>query len=402
MSKESKRAKMAEAVFTEEMMAEMRAKAGLKLRIDHSVNNEEATRMAIRKFADGIGDPNPLWSDADYAQKTRYGSIVAPPSWIFAVFAGIQFGWRGLGGFHSATEVEFYRPILVNDRITPECTFLGFDGPRPSEFAEKVVVNKKQAVYTNQRGELVARNRWFVTRMERARARARGKYTSLKLPHPWTEPELKAIEEEVLAEEIRGADSRFWEDVEIGDELKPVVKGPLGMTDEIAFLIGGGAPIPRLAAHGVQLRQYRKHPAWAFRDPNTYALEPIFSVHYNKEAADAQGGLPMPYDVGFQRLCWQIHLLTNWMGDDGWLKRSFTEYRKFVYHSDVVRLKGKVAKKYVDKDGESCVDVETTAVNQRGEEVMPGEATIALPSREKGGFPLDTRLPAAGAQPKSS
>ena len=69
---------------------------------------------------------------------------------------------------------------------------------------------------------------------------------------------------------------RYWEDVEVGEELKPVVKGPLGMTDEIAFLIGGGAPIPRLAAHGVQLRQYRRHPAWAFRDPTTHALEPIY------------------------------------------------------------------------------------------------------------------------------
>jgi acyl dehydratase len=390
---ESKKVKMPEAIITEEMIAEMRSRAGLKLRIKHSINNEEATRLAIRKFADGIGDPNPLWSDADYARKTRYGSIVAPPSWIWAVFAGVQFGWRGLGGFHSSTNVEFYRPILLNDKITPECWFINFEGPKPSKFAEKVVVNKKAANYTNQRNELVARSQWYVTRMERARARAKGKYTSLTLPHPWTEPELKAIEEEVLSEEIRGANPRFWEDVKTGEELKPVVKGPLGLTDEVAFLIGGGAPIPRLVAHGVQLRQYRRHPAWAFRDPDTHALEPIFSVHYNKEAAYAQGGLPMQYDIGFQRHCWQIHMLTNWMGDDGWLKRSFAEYRKFVYHSDVVWVKGRVTKKYIDKDGESCVDIKTNAVNQRGEEVMPGRATIALPSRGKGIFPLDTRLP---------
>ena len=36
--------------------------------------------------------------------------------------------------------------------------------------------------------------------------------------------------------------------MEIGQELKPLVKGPITMTDEIAFLIGGGAPIPRLTA----------------------------------------------------------------------------------------------------------------------------------------------------------
>jgi acyl dehydratase len=390
---ESKRVKMPEAVITEEMIEEMRRKIGTKLRIDHSINNEEATRSAIRKFADGIGDPNPLWSDAEYAGKTRYRSIVAPPSWIFSVFSGLQFGWRGLAGFHNATDAEFYLPILLNDKIRPECIYAGFDGPKPSKFAERIIIDKKENSYTNQRNELVAKTKWSSMRMERAKAREKGKYSRIKLPHPWTEEELKKIEEEVLSEEIRGSTPRFWEDVKIGEELKPVVKGPIGMTDEIAFLIGGGAPIPRLAAHGVQLRQYRKHPAWAYRDPNTHALEPIYSVHYNKEAAQAQGRLPMPYDVGFQRHSWQIHLLTNWMGDDGWLKRSYAEYRRFVYHSDVVWLKGRITKKYIDSEGEYCVDIETSAINQRGEDVMPGGATIALPSRENKIFPLDKRLP---------
>ena len=56
----------------------MRAKTGIILRIDQGINNEEATRMAILKFADGIGDPNPLWRNEEYAKKTRYGSIITP------------------------------------------------------------------------------------------------------------------------------------------------------------------------------------------------------------------------------------------------------------------------------------------------------------------------------------
>jgi acyl dehydratase len=81
------------------------------------------------------------------------------------------------------------------------------------------------------------------------------------------------------------------------------------------------------------------------------------------------------------------------MGDDGWLKKSHVEFRKFVYFSDVVRLEGKVVKKYIDENGEPCVDIETTAINQRNEEVMPGSGTVILPSREKGTFPLGKRLP---------
>ena len=389
----AKKVQMTEGIFTEELIAEMRAKTGIILRIDQGINNEEATRMAILKFADGIGDPNPLWRNEEYAKKTRFGTIIAPPSWVFSVFAGINFGWKGLGGFHSSTDAEFYKPIYRNDKITPQCQFNGFDGPKPSSFAEKVIVNKKENTYRNQNGELVAKVNWFVTRMERLKARQKGRDSAMKLPYQWSEVELKKIEADILAEEPRGATIRYWEDVQVGEKLNHITKGPLGMTDEIAFLIGGGAPIARLAAHGVMLRSYQTHPAWAYRDPDTGALEPIFSVHYNKAAAFAQGGLPLQYDIGFKRHTWQMHLLTNWMGDDGWLKRTHVEFRKFVYFSDVVRLEGTVTKKYMDDNGEPCVDIDTTAINQRDEMVMPGNGTVILPSREKKSFPIDKRQP---------
>ncbi len=42
-----------------------------------SAYNEYATRMAILKFTEGVGDPNPLWSDSEYAKNSPYGSIIA-------------------------------------------------------------------------------------------------------------------------------------------------------------------------------------------------------------------------------------------------------------------------------------------------------------------------------------
>jgi hypothetical protein len=74
------------------------------------------------------------------------------------------------------------------------------------------------------------------------------------------------------------------------------------------------------------------------------------------------------------------------------IQHSRAEYRKFVYLSDVLWIKGKIKNKYIDEDGEYCVDIETSALNQRGVEVMPGDATIILPSREKNLWPLDRRL----------
>ena len=388
-------ARMAEATITPDMIEAMRARVGTRLRIDHSINNEEATRIAIAKFAAGIGDTNPLWTDAAYAAASRYGALVAPPSFVIGVFSGIQFGWPGLGSFHSDSTLRFYRPILLGDRVTPSCTYIGFDGPRPSSFAETMVIDRFHNAYHNQRGELVAEIDWSVINVERAKAKTRGSERSLPVPHRWQDDELQAIEAKVRAEQPRGARPYLWEDIAVGDALPTLTKGPIGMTDEIAFVAGGGAPIPRLAAHAAALQNYDRHPAWAFRDPDSGALEPIYAVHYNRNAARAMG-LPVQYDVGFQRQCWQLHLLTHWSGDNAWIKHAQAQYRRFVYLGDVVELSGSVSRTYIDDEREHCVDVVTSAFNQRGENVMPGTATVVFPSRAQGAVPLDRRLPKPG------
>ena len=84
--------------------------------------------------------------------------------------------------------------------------------------------------------------------------------------------------------------------------------------------------------------------------------------------------------------------LTDWMGDEGWLKTCYAKYTKFVYLSDVLWLRGKVNRKYVDPEGEFCVEVGSSTQNQRKEEVMPGRSTVVLPSREKKTWPLERRL----------
>jgi acyl dehydratase len=34
---------------------------------------------AIQRYAQAIGDPNPLYSDPDFASKNKYGRLLAPP-----------------------------------------------------------------------------------------------------------------------------------------------------------------------------------------------------------------------------------------------------------------------------------------------------------------------------------
>lgn len=375
---------LARAQFTDEMLAEMRALVGTQLRTEACLNNEYATRLAILRFCEGIGDDNPLFTDAQYAAQGPFGVQVAPPSFIFACLGSVQVGWRGLGGFHCETKMEFNQPIRVGDKINASVTFDGFDGPTAdSNFGGRRIKDYILQQYINQDGAVVADFICSRMRFERGEMQKRAETRKLEVPHPWKDEEIAAIEAQILAEKPRGAEPRFWDDVQVGDEIDVITKGPLGLSDFIAFIAAGAAPIPRVSAHSVALKRYHKHPKWAFRDPRTHALEPVYSVHYNDYAAQLQGA-QMAYDVGIQRTSWGIHALTNWMGDAGTLKEVFGQYRAHVYLGDIVRLGGRVESKEINAAGEHLVRLTTWARNQREQNVMPGTAVIALPARAAG------------------
>jgi len=392
---EAEIAQLHENALTDATLTDWEKRIGLELRVGN-VFNQTVSYEAIRNFSNGVGDANPLYRDPEYAQKSMYEALVASPSWTASVFPHwVLQGLPGIHADHSASDWEFLKPIYVSDKIYPKCYFVGYD-VKPSKFANRTAFEYQRFEYWNQRGELVSRGYNLLVRYERQTAKKRseegkGKYDYIKIPHPWTEEELEKVDEDILNEDIRGAKIRYWEDVQIGDELTPVVKGPFGMTDIVAYCVGA-APV-QLAAHGVQLRLYKQHPAWGFRDPVDKAWEPVYGVHYLNSAAKGVGAL-YAYDVGIQRHCWLVNLLTNWVGDAGWLKSCNAQYRRFVYHSDAVRFHGKVTRKYIDENGEYCVDIMTDGINQRGENTIPGHSTVILPSREKGTWPVKERLPA--------
>ena len=75
--------------------------------------NEDASRSAIRHFCQGIGDTNPLFWDRSYAQQTKFGTIFAPPCFLYSVYwcSGRTGGLPGVHGFHAGNDWEWSRPI---------------------------------------------------------------------------------------------------------------------------------------------------------------------------------------------------------------------------------------------------------------------------------------------------
>ena len=178
------------------------------------------------------------------------------------------------------------------------------------------------------------------------------------------------------SEEIRGANPRWWEDVKVGDELPQIVKGPLSVGEMMAWAhsVGGGGEV-----HAFRMRALRKHPAWGWKNPETGVKETIDQVHEQDDAAKGIA-IPAAYDVGAQRNSWVSQGITNWMGDDGFLKSLYCEYRRFNVYGDIQFIKGKVIKKY-EQNGEHLVDLDVWAENQRAEITAPSKATVILPSK---------------------
>ena len=224
--------------------------------------NEEASRSAIRHFCQGIGDTNPLYWDRSYAQTSKYGNIIAPPCFLYSVYwcSGRTGGLPGVHGFHAGNDWEWYRPIYLDDHISVQEQFTGLE-EKESEFAGRIIIQSSVTHYYNQRGETIAKTKGWQIRAERSAARERQKYTFE--PYQYSRDELEVIQQAVLNEEIRGNTPRWFEDVNVGDELTPVVKGPLSHGDITAFVAGciGGI------SHGIQLREMLRHPSWGFHGP---------------------------------------------------------------------------------------------------------------------------------------
>ena len=73
--------------IAEDALEQARALIGMPIRVEQY--NYEATRDTIRHYAWGIGDDNPLFYDADYAGGSKWGGIIAPPTFFFGIWDAV-------------------------------------------------------------------------------------------------------------------------------------------------------------------------------------------------------------------------------------------------------------------------------------------------------------------------
>lgn len=394
MSEQNRTADLAEATGYKITDADIE-RARLLVGYDEASSRRESARIAtednIRAFALSIGCDNPLYCDEDYARTSRWNGVIAPgtitinaplrgdprPEHIARAKKSL---FRGIHQVHSGTSWNWYRPIRPGDTIYSFAGEESVDVKR-SEFGGRTVLRTSRDVQFNQNAEVICIRRTLLVHSERATAARRGKYMDIP-PASYTDEDLAEIDSIYAAEQVRGAEPRYWEDVQVGDGLGSMGKGPLTVSDIICMHSTGFALLPFGPMTGrLRYKHKQKMPA-AYVKNKQGIPDTIMRMHWDDDWARHLGS-PMAYDYGFQRECWLHHYLADWCGDDAIVLRMSSEMRKFNYLGDFQKITGEVATKRRD-EGLAVVDVDVRFVSQRGDETMKAVATVALPSREFG------------------
>jgi acyl dehydratase len=137
----------------------------------------------------------------------------------------------------------------------------------------------------------------------------------------------------------------YFDDVKVGDELPPLVKGPIQQ---------------------IQLTRY----AGASGDFNP--------IHQDDEFAKA-AGMGGVFAHGMLSMGFVGQLVTDWAGP-ATVRRLGVRFAAIVRLKDVITCRGRVLGKS-SKDDVNLVDLEIWAENQKGEKVVTGKATVSLPTR---------------------
>jgi len=76
-------------------------------------------RGAVRRFAEAIAAPSPLYVDEDAARSSRYGRLLAPPTFPrtfdYGRIEGLELPPAGL--IHGEFRISYERPLLVGQEI---------------------------------------------------------------------------------------------------------------------------------------------------------------------------------------------------------------------------------------------------------------------------------------------
>ena len=110
------------------------------------------------------------------------------------------------------------------------------------------------------------------------------------------------------------------------------------------------------------------------------ANDEFVMIHMDPDYSKDVSKLPDVIAMGNLKLAYLGNALTNWIGDDGWVRKLGVDYRRMDPVNNTLTATGVVREKRQEND-EYLVDLDVWVENQTGEKSTPGHATVVLPSR---------------------
>ncbi len=364
--------------ITDEGIAKLRERIGKGFEARQPWRTE-INRDTIWHIAHAIGDLNELYTDPDYASRSKWGRLVCPGIVISAYdtlrAVGSAGPVQGLPGVHTiwtGSHYEWERPLFEGDSIHSE-SYLKDVVETESKFGGgRAVYQTYEAIYHDQTDAYLGRRTDTWIRVEREKTAKTAKYGAEERLAKWNEGDIDRFRAEYR--DRKRNHERFWDEVDEGAEIPRIIKGPHTGTAEVAFEAFFGF---YLMGNEVAYRTLEKHPK-LFIANEQGVPEPPERVHWDNRFAQTLLGLPGAYDLGLERMSWMYQSVSDWMGDEGFIKQLSVQYRAFNYLGDVTWAMGTVKRKF-DEGGSFLVELDVWTENQLGERTTIGEAIVELP-----------------------
>jgi acyl dehydratase len=346
--------------------------------------NSEVTADNIWHFAMGIGDDNPLWNDPQYAMGTSWQGLVAPPTYLYTCTGGgspvgttvAPIGLEVLPGvlaLWTSDRWHWYEPTRAGMHLSATEELHSLDELPDTGRGRRVEQVERQKFYGD--GQLLAICDKTSRRIERVNTAATRPPPEYEVPK-YTPMELDRIAHQYEEEyrQLRGAVPRPGATVAEGESLGRLVKGPLTITNIVAWLIGWGSAICQ--PHRMQYSYLREH-AWARLFDESMGVDDVIEAPHFSPYLARESGMATAYDFGAQRISWVAHLLTDWCGDSGYVCDLFVRLARPNYVGDTTWIEGNVTSTSHTDQG-WIIECALSATNQRGELTAEGTGTVVL------------------------
>ena len=256
-------------------------------------------------------------------------------------------------------------------------------------FSGRSVAQVHRTVFYGEDGRKIAELYKTVIRVDRSESRARGKYVDTPEPR-YSDDDLRRIHEQYESEVARrrGPRTLYWDDVQPGDEMITLLKGPLTMTNLVGWQQGWGSLLCQ--TNRIAYQTLRDYPGSRLFNPESGIEDTLAGGHWDPYFT-AMGGMARGYDFGGQRISWLAHLLTDWCGDDGFVAEHHVRLLRPNFLGDCTWITGVVKSKQENLEPArselgseyGAVECEVTATNQRRDVTATARAIVGLPKRQE-------------------